>query len=80
MGHCLNLIRAAGWAALAVLTSATLTAAAEPPGDKVAAAVNRSLVDETAAGDSAKRPASRCSDETFLRRVFLDLIGEPPTT
>ena len=30
-------------------------------------------------GPQAGKQSSRCSDEVFLRRVFLDIAGEPPT-
>ena len=52
--------------------------AAKPDADEVAYEVDRLLV-EDAAGE--RGPAvPRTDDETFLRRVFLDLIGEAPTS
>jgi hypothetical protein len=56
---------------------ASWSQAASPP-EKVAYEVNRLLADEIPRKPDAP-PAPRCDDATFLRRVFLDLVGQPPT-
>jgi Protein of unknown function (DUF1549)/Protein of unknown function (DUF1553) len=43
----------------------------------VAREIDRKLADET--GVEPNKLAPRADDETFLRRIFLDLIGETPT-
>lgn len=50
---------------------------AEPAPLPTAKEVDRLLVEETV-GSSPAKLSPRCDDETFLRRVFLDLIGRPP--
>jgi len=57
-------------------TFASWSHAAEP--EKVAYEVNRLLAEEIPR-TSETQPAPRCDDATFLRRVFIDLVGEPPT-
>ncbi|MGE0607114.1 MAG: DUF1549 domain-containing protein [Pirellulales bacterium] len=54
-----------------------LTGSRRPEVAPTAAEVNRLLAVEAAA--SAERLAYRSNDETYLRRVTLDLIGEVPT-
>jgi hypothetical protein len=48
----------------------------------VAKQVDRLLIEDVAAADSGAKviqPSRRASDEVFLRRVYLDLIGRNPT-
>lgn len=78
---------ALGCGALAVLVIlgtlapvAAKEAATKEDASRVAAEVDRRLAEETKAGtpqDGRKTP--RVDDETFLRRVSLDLIGRAPT-
>ena len=45
---------------------------------RAAQAVDRLLARETV-GERVSELSPQCNDETFLRRVFLDLIGKPPS-
>ena len=49
---------------------------------EVAGKIDQLLISELAAKTLAKRPVpvNPVDDETYLRRVFIDLLGEPPTT
>jgi len=53
------------------------TDAAQPDPHECATEVDRLLASDAASRTSA--PAPEVDDETFLRRAFLDLVGEPPT-
>src|ERR1051325_5805607 len=65
--------------ALAAILYASSFARAAPP-DKVAVAVDVLLAKESPDGtSSAGKLPRRADDETFLRRVSLDLIGELPS-
>lgn len=57
--------------------AASAVEAAKPNADEVAYEVNRLLAKETG-GDSSET-VPQTDDETFLRRVFFDVIGEAPT-
>lgn len=52
---------------------------AGPDAYDTAREVDRLLVSETSGTKDSDLLAPSCDDETFLRRVFLDLIGNPPT-
>lgn len=62
--------------ALCLLTAASANAA-KPSAGEVAYEVDQLLAEETSTDDSKTVP--RADDETFLRRVFFDIIGEAPT-
>ena len=62
---------------LAAFLASSGLQAAKPDADEVAYEVNRLLAEE--AGGEPGQAAPRTDDETFLRRAFLDLIGEAPT-
>lgn len=53
--------------------------AAELDAQQVARRVDELLAAERFGGNSESRPAPRASDQTFLRRVSLDLMGVGPT-
>jgi hypothetical protein len=69
---------AAALTTLAIALGVSTTDAAKPHADDAAYEVDRLLASEIASEDS--KPAPRADDETFLRRAFLDLVGEPPTS
>jgi len=48
-------------------------------GDGVSAEIDRRLAEEVFAKHAGPMLAPRTSDEIFLRRVYLDLVGQPPT-
>ena len=65
---------------LSVLLISAVTgghASGAPDADETAYEVDRLLATETAVPD---RPTPLTADEVYLRRVFLDLVGQPPTT
>lgn len=63
---------------LAALLATSGLHAAKPDADEVAYEVDR-LLSEEAVGEPGQA-VPRTDDETFLRRAFLDLIGEAPTS
>ena len=71
-------VRWSAFLLVASLASVALPALArdQPDPDDAADTVDRLLAEE-AAGPG--EPAPRADDETFLRRVFQDLVGKPPT-
>ncbi len=67
-----------GWViavAVCVFSPSAVLVAAAPDAAGVAAGIDRSLAQEL--GVASEVP--RADDATFVRRVFLDLIGQPPT-
>ncbi len=68
-------------ACLSALVAGPLAYAAELKSQSVAKRVDQMLAGEVFgdSGDSAAEPAPQASDETFLRRASLDLVGVPPT-
>lgn len=66
------------WGILAAFLATGGLQAAKPEADEVAYEVNR-LLSEEAAGEPGQT-VPRADDETFLRRVFFDVIGEAPTS
>lgn len=59
-----------------LLTIACVAPAADSP-SRTAAEIDRLL--ESRVTDSTSQPVGLADDATFLRRTFLDLVGEPPT-
>lgn len=73
-------VRFARWLVPMVLLAGAGLAFGDSPADashKLARTVDRLLTEEVLS-KSPEQPAGRCSDETFLRRAFLDLVGVPP--
>lgn len=66
-----------GLATLATTKPQDTSVAAGPEPVAAARETDRKLLAETGVGSDKAAP--RTSDETFLRRVFLDLIGQTPT-
>lgn len=60
----------------------TVTSPFDQPVDPAALAAKNNFIDEHVfrkLADLRIEPSERCTDETFVRRVYLDAIGLPPT-
>ena len=69
-------------AIMTVLGGATLALAQHPPFDGPPVAVSDNTIDKLVFARLTKLgipPANTCSDEVFIRRVYLDVIGTLPT-
>ncbi len=62
----------------ALLLSVACVAQAADSSYKTAVEVDRLL--QSRVSESTAQPVGPADDATFLRRAFLDLVGEPPTT
>lgn len=60
-------------------TSTLVSTAAEPGSSEAARRVDELLASEVFTEDSSGEPVGRVDDETFLRRAYLDVVGEVPT-
>jgi hypothetical protein len=72
-----NSLIQAGFVVAGVVMCSTNALAAEKP-QQAAREIDRLLADELGS-DSTRKPVSAASDEQFLRRVSLDIIGKLPT-
>lgn len=63
--------------ALICVAGGSLQTTAAPSPSSVAARVDQTVADEVF--DKSTKLAPRCDDETFLRRAYLDIVGDIPT-